>query len=153
MELLPPVLTVIAVIGGWAYLVMRRRRERAKNAPLRGAILARVCFAAPLDRVSHLGTGGFGGTRGLWIPVRGPKRLAVGTDAFMISAPQALREFVFAGRESFIAFGPVTSGLADRDWIVITGQVGGRQVHSSRAPAHDGSVPARRLRCITCRNA
>ena len=36
--------------------------------------------------------------------MRGPKRLIVGTDAFMISAPQALCEFVFTGRESSIAF-------------------------------------------------
>ena len=128
MDLLPQLLIPLAIIGVIAYLFIRQNRDRAWNAPLRGEIEAQVRFETILDRASVLGTGGFGGTRGCWIPVRGTKRLIVGTDAFMVSAPQALREFVFAGRESSIAFGPVTSGLADRDWIVITGQVGGRQV-------------------------
>jgi hypothetical protein len=60
--------------------------------------------------------------------VRGPKRLTVGTDAFMVSAPQALREFVFTGREASIAFTQMGFGRADRDWIVITGQADRRQV-------------------------
>jgi hypothetical protein len=109
---LVPVLTLIAVIGVGVYLIMRQRRERAGNAPLRGGIQARVCLAAPLDRVSVLGTGGLGGTLGQWFPLRGPKRLTVGTDAFMISAPQALREYVFTGRGSSIAFSqmPVPPG-------------------------------------------
>jgi hypothetical protein len=58
----------------------------------------------------------------------GPKRLIVGTDAFVVSPPQALREFVFAGRESSIAFTQMPSRLPDRDWIVITGQADGSQV-------------------------
>ena len=85
-------------------------------------------FATPLDRVSKLGTGGFGGTHGYWIPVRGPKRLVVGADSFMISAPQALREYVFAGRDSAIALSRMRNGLADCDWIIVTGQAGGREV-------------------------
>jgi hypothetical protein len=117
-----------AIVCGWVYLVIGRNRERAINAPLRGKIEGRVCFETTLDRVSKLGTGGLGGTRGAWIPVRGPKRLIVGTDAFMVSAPQALREFVFAGCESSIALTQMPSRLDDRDWIVITGQAGGRQV-------------------------
>jgi hypothetical protein len=64
----------------------------------------------------------------VWISVRGPKRLIVGTDAFMVSAPQALRELVFAGRESSIAMTRMPFRLADRDWIVITGQADGSQV-------------------------
>jgi hypothetical protein len=129
MHLVLPVLTVIVVIAGWAYLGMRRSRERAGNAPLRGEIEARVCFATPLYRACVLGSGGFRGTRGQWIPLRGPKRLTVGTDAFMISAPQALREFVFTGCESSIAFRQKTSGQAERPWIVITGQAAdGREV-------------------------
>jgi hypothetical protein len=87
-----------------------------------------VCFETTLDRVSKFGTGGFDGTRGYWIPLRGPKRLIVGTDAFMVSAPQALREFVFTGHESSIEFARMPFRLATRDCIVITGQVGGRQV-------------------------
>ena len=120
-----PMLAVPAVI---AFLVMRRNRERARNATLRSEIEARVCFATTLDSVSLLGTGGRGGTRGQWIPLRGPKRLIVGTNAFMISAPQALREFVFRGRESSVAFSQAPSRFINRDWIVITGQAGGRQV-------------------------
>ena len=82
-------------------------------------------FEATLDRASILGTGGFGGTHGVWIPLRGPKRLIVGTNALMISAPQTLREYVFSGLETSITFGQVaTAG----DCIMITGPTGGRQV-------------------------
>jgi hypothetical protein len=87
-----------------------------------------VCFETPLSRASVLGTGGFGGTRGMWISVRGPKRLIVGTDAFMVSAPQAVREYVFTGPESSIALSQAPSHLVNQDWIVITGQDRGRQV-------------------------
>jgi hypothetical protein len=103
----------------------RRNRECDRNAPLRGEIAERVCFETTLDRVSVLGTGGFGGTRGMWHTVRGPKRLTVGTDAFMISAPLALREFVFKGAESSIAFGQAVN---PGDCIMITGQEDGRRV-------------------------
>jgi hypothetical protein len=125
MDLLPQVLIPLLIIGGIVYLFTRRNRERARNAPLRGEIEAQVCFETALDRASILGTGGFGGTRGVWIPLRGPKRLVVGTDAFMVSAPQALREFVFRGPESSIAFGQAVN---PDDCIMITGQAGGRQV-------------------------
>ena len=128
MSWLPPLLTMLVVIGGIAYLFNRRNRERASNAPLRSEIEAQVCFETSLHRASILGTGGFGGARGYWIPLRGPKRLVVGTNAFMICAPQALREYVFRGRESSIAITKAPSRLVDRDWIVITGQAGGRQL-------------------------
>ena len=123
-----PFMAPVVIVGG-IYLMMRRYRlERARNAPLRAEIAAQVRLATPLDRVSKLGTGGFGGTRGYWIPVRGPKRLVVGADSFMISAPQALREYVFTGRDSAIALSRMRCGLADRDWIIVTGTVGGREV-------------------------
>jgi len=122
-----PFLIPFVVIAGIMYVFMRQKRERTANAPLRGEIQARARFATRLDQVSHLGAGGIGGTRGVWISVRGPKRLVVGADAFMISAPQALREFVFAGRESSIRFSQAPSRLVQRDWIVIAGQVNGRQ--------------------------
>jgi len=130
MDLLPQILIPLAIIGVIAYLLVRRNRERGTNAPLRGAIEAQVCFETVLSRARVLGTGGFGGTRGYWIPLRGPKRLIVGTDAFMVSAPQAMREFVFSGRGSSIAFTRMRSGLLDRDrgWIVVTGRADGRQI-------------------------
>ena len=87
MDLLPELLIPVLIIGGVVYMFMRRNGERARNAPLRGEIEAQVCFETILYRASILGTGGFGGTRGQWIPLRGPKRLTVGTDAFTVSAP------------------------------------------------------------------
>jgi hypothetical protein len=117
-----------AILCGFVYLFVRRNRERTRNAPLRHEIEARVSFRTRLDRASVLGTGGFGGTRGMWIPLQGPKQLVVGTDAFMVSAPQALREIVFTGYESSIALSQAPSRVAVRDWIIITGQTGGRQV-------------------------
>lgn len=130
MNVLPPLLVPLLIIGGWVYLLVQRSRERTRNAPLRREVAARVCFEAVLYRASILGTGGFGGIRGSWIRLRGPKRLIVGTDAFIVSAPQALREYAFAGRESSIALTRMPSRLMDRDrdWIVISGQAGGRQV-------------------------
>lgn len=129
------------IVCGCVFLFTQRKRERAMNAPLRSEIEAQVRFETPLARVSTLGTGGFGATRGVWISLRGPKRLTVGTDSFMISAPQALREYVFIGRESSIAFSQlVASRYADGDWIVITGQPGGgRQIQF--AIRHD-NLPA-----------
>jgi len=128
MEPLPVVFT-FTVICGILFLLTRRNRERPANAPLRAEIQAGTRFETRLDRVRILGRGGFEGTRGQWISIRGPKRLAVGADAFMISVPQAhLHEFVFTGRESSIRFSQAPSRLAQRDWIVIAGQAGGRQV-------------------------
>ena len=117
-----------AVLCGIAYVFARSNRVRARNAPLRAEIEARVCFETPLFRVRVLGTGGFDGTPGMWISLRGPKRLIVGTDAFMVSAAQALHDYVFTGRESSIALSQAPSRLVKRDWIVITGQDRGRQV-------------------------
>jgi hypothetical protein len=117
-----------AIVCVAAGLVIQRNRERDRNAPLRDAIEARVCFETALDRVCKLGTGGFGGTRGVWIDVRGPKRLVVGADAFMISAPQALGEFVFTGRESSISLTQMRFGPAGRDWIVIKDLADGSKV-------------------------
>ena len=128
MDLLPQLLIPLVIVGGIVYLFVRRNSERERNAPLRAEITALVRFETPLNLASMLGTGGFGGTSGAWIPVRGPKRLVVGGDAFMISAPQALREYVFNGREAAIAISQEPSRLAVRDWIVITGQADGRQV-------------------------
>jgi len=128
MDRLLPLLTPLLIVGGWVYMFKRRDRERGRNAPLRAEIEAQKCFETTLDRASILGTGGFSGTRGIWIPLRGPKRLIVGTDAFMVSAPQALRQLVFIGRESSIALTRMPFRMVDRDWIVITGQAGGRQL-------------------------
>jgi hypothetical protein len=98
------------------------------NAPLRAQLEAQVRLETALDRVEVLGRGGFRGTRAYWYTKRGPTRLIVGTDAFMISAPQALREYVFTGRESSIAITQMAFGPAGRDWIVIKGQAGRREV-------------------------
>jgi hypothetical protein len=132
------VLVILAVIVcGAAGLVIKRNRQRTGNAPLRGEIEARVCFESPLDGVEKLGSGGFGGTR-YWYTQRGPTRLIVGADAFMISAPQALSEFVFTGAESSIALAQMRFGPSGRDWIVITGHSGRRQVQL--AITHDGNL-------------
>jgi hypothetical protein len=71
VDLLPQVLIPLLILGGIVYLFTRRNRERDGNAPLRGEIEAGACFETALDRVSILGTGGFGGSRGVWISVRG----------------------------------------------------------------------------------
>jgi hypothetical protein len=110
------------------YLLARQHREREGNAPLRDEIGERVFFRAPLYRACVLGTGGFGGTRGVWIRLRGPKQLTVGADAFMVSAPLASREFVFTGRDSSIELSQAPSRVVNRDWIVVTRQDGDRQL-------------------------
>jgi hypothetical protein len=129
----------LLIIGGIAYTFARRNREHETNAPLRGEIEAQVRFATTLDLVKILGTGGFGGTRGQWIAVMKslPKRLVVGTDAFMVVGP--LSEYVFRGCESSIALSQAPSRVVSRDWIVITGQNGTRQVQL--AVTKRGSLP------------
>jgi hypothetical protein len=119
---------ILAIPCVIVYLLARQHRERDGNAPLPIKIGERVSFRAPLYRASILGTGGFGGTRGMWIRLRGPKRLTVGTDAFMVSAPLAGREFVFTPRDSSIALSQAPSRIVARDWIVVTRQDGDRQL-------------------------
>lgn len=119
---------ILAIPCVIVYLLARQHRERDGNTPLRIEIGERVFFRAPLYRASVLGTGGFGGTRGVWFPLHGPKRLTVGTDAFMVSAPQAGREFVFTERDSSIALSQAPSRVVTRDWIVVTRQDGDQQL-------------------------
>lgn len=118
----------LAVACGVVYLLARRNRERNGDAPLRNEIAAGVALRTSLHRASVLGTGGFGGTRGMWIPLRGPKRLTVGTDAFMVSAPQASREFTFTRSDSSIALSQAPSRVVRRDWIVVTRDDGDRRL-------------------------
>jgi hypothetical protein len=119
---------ILAIPCVIVYLLARRHRARDGNAPLPIGIGEQVSFRAPLYRAGVLGTGGFGGTRGMWIPLRGPKRLTVGTDAFMVSAPLAGREFVFTAGDSSIALSQAPSRIVTRDWIVATRQDGERQL-------------------------
>lgn len=130
LRTLSSVLIPLVIVGGFVSLFVRRNRERARNAPLRAGIEAQVRFKTRLHRVKFLGTGGWsGGTRGYWLTANGPAWLAVGTDAFMISLPQALHEYVFRGRETSMMVTQAPSGWDVRDWIVITGQIDGRQRH------------------------
>jgi hypothetical protein len=124
-----PIVMSFVLFAGLMYLFIRRNREGGTILRLRDEMQGPVCLSTRLDHASKLGEGGFNGTRGMWISFRGPKRLVVGTDAFMISMPQALREFVFIGRESSIAMSRSPSRLVQRDWIIITGQFRGRQIH------------------------
>lgn len=127
-----PLIWTLLIISGIVCIFVRQARQRARSAPLRAEIRAeieaRVCFATTIDRVRILGMGGFEGTRGHWIAVMkgGPKRLIVGTDAFRVVGP--FGEYVFRGCESSIAFSQEPSRAVTRDWIIITGQSGTRQV-------------------------
>jgi len=125
MHLLP-LLWSLGILAFLAFVVRRQYREHVRNIPLRDEIEAGVCFEMTLDRVRVLGTSGL--ADGQWLPVMKnlPKRLVVSTDAFMVSSP--FLEYVFRGCESSIAFSRAPSRGASRDWIVITGQKGDRQV-------------------------
>jgi hypothetical protein len=122
------VVITLAIPCGILYLIARRNRDRNENAPLRDEIEAEASLRMPLHRASVLGTGGFGGARDRWIPLRGPKRLTVGADGFVVSAPQALREFAFAGRDSSIEVSRAPSRIVNRDWIIMTPRDGGRSL-------------------------
>lgn len=128
MDVFSTLLVPLFIIGVTVYMYVRRNRERARNAPLRSEIEARVRFTSYLDVVLMPGTGGLGGARGHWIPVMkgGQKRLVVGTDAFMVTGP--FGEYVFRGCESSIEFSQAPSRINKRDWIIITGQHGTQQV-------------------------
>jgi hypothetical protein len=131
MNLLP-LLWTLAIIAIIICAFIRQNRERARNGPLRGEIEARVCFSTALDYARILGTGGY------WIAIKGPKRLVVGTEAFMVVSSFGA-VYVFRGCESFIAFSQAPSYVVNRDWIVITGQNGARQVQL--AVTRKGSLP------------
>jgi hypothetical protein len=132
MHLLLPLLWALAVMAIIICAFIRESRDRARNAPLRFDIEMQVCFSTALDHAMILGRGGY------WIAIKGPKRLVVGTDAFMVvsslGAAYALR-----GCESSIAFSQEPSRVVTRDWIVITGQNGAREVQL--AVTRKGSLP------------
>jgi hypothetical protein len=110
----------------WASTRIWLSRQRARNAERRSEIEAHACYEAALRHARLFMTGGLGGNR--WADVQGPRRLIVGADAFIFSAPNALREFVFSGPGCSIAHCQASSGFVDRDWIVITGQANSRQI-------------------------
>jgi len=120
MHLLP-LLWALAIVAVIVYAFIRESRDRARNAPLRFDIEMRVCFSTALDHAMILGTGGF------WIALKGPKRLVVGTEAFMVVSSMGAA-YAFRGCESSITFSQAPSRVVNRDWIVITGQNGARQV-------------------------
>jgi hypothetical protein len=122
-------LVLLAILCVVALLFIRRNRERAVNPSLRREIEAQVRFETVPRRVFELRPYGLWGTRSMWNQVRGPKRLIVGTDAFIVSAPRALREYVFRGCECSIAFSQAPTRFVNRDCIVITG------------PSRRGSAP------------
>ena len=69
-----PFFMTFVVISGLLYSFMRRTGERTISNPLHREISARVRFAAKPTMPAFSGTGGFRGTRGVWISLRGPKR-------------------------------------------------------------------------------
>jgi hypothetical protein len=125
-------------LGFYALMLAARRvsrnRQRAAVAPqLRGEIEAQECFIMPLHDVSIFGPGRFAGSLRHWVPLPAPRRLIVGTDAFIVSVPNAGHgaggpEVVFRGCECSIAYNQAPSCLGKRDCIVITGQARRRQV-------------------------
>ncbi len=121
------VLAVIVCVA--AGLLIRRNRERARNAPLRSEINTQVRFETTLG-LRHT----FILRDGYWQTERGQGRLTVGTDAFIISAPQALREYAFSGCQTSITRTQMQFGPAGRDCIVITGPAGGRQIQLAIMP-------------------
>jgi hypothetical protein len=109
----------------WAGTRTWLNRPRGRTAGLRSEIQTQACFTTTLDSASIRGKG-FGG--GGWLPMQRPQRLIVGPDAFIFSAPNSLKEYVFRGSECTIAFSQAPSRFVNRDWIVITGQSGGRDI-------------------------
>jgi hypothetical protein len=109
-----------------------------RTASLRREVEAQVCFATALGRASVLRMSGITGTGSRWYPVRGPIQLTVGTSAFLVFAPQAVRQFAFRGSECSIAISQAPSRSFRSDWIVITGLSGGRPLQLAIAP---GNLP------------
>jgi hypothetical protein len=121
----------------WAGTRIWLNRRRGRTAGLRGEIETQACFTTTLDGASIRGKG-FGG--GGWLPMQRPQRLIVGPDAFIFSAPNSLKEYVFRGSDYTIAFSEAPSRFVKRDWIVITGQSGGRNIQlavSHREKLHE----------------
>jgi hypothetical protein len=115
----------------WMGARTSHNRLRGRNAELRSEIEARVRFATTLDRARIHRSGGRG-----WLPVRGPVRLVVGTDAFIFSAPKAFGECAFRGSQCSIKLSRAPVRFGSRDWIVITGQDAGRRVQLGISPGN-----------------
>jgi hypothetical protein len=121
----------------WGTTRLYLRRQRGTNAGLRSEIAAQVRFETTLDRarIRNKGLGGGG-----WLTLRRPQRLIVGSDAFIFSAPNALKEYVFRASECSIEFSQEPSSLFDRsDWIIITGTPIGRR-SQTRLAISQGSL-------------
>ena len=118
----------VVVIGTLMWVSTLKWRS-TRNTPLRREIEAQVCYTTILARASIFRKSAIAGTRGRWTRLQGrTKRLTVGTSAFIITAPQALKEFAFRGCDCSIAVSQAPSRFINRDWIVITGQSADRQV-------------------------
>jgi hypothetical protein len=111
-----------------------RNRQRARIAPhMRSEMEARECFTTPLTDVSIFGPGRFAGNLRHWVPLPAPRWLVVGTDAFIVSVPNAASgaggpELVFRGCECSITYSRAPSRLGNCDCIIITGPAGHGQV-------------------------
>jgi hypothetical protein len=127
MDLLRPLVICapVAIIAALMWLGARssHNRLRGKNAELRGEIEAQARFAVTLDRARIHRSGGRG-----WLPVQGPVQLIVGTDSFIFSAPRAFGDCAFRGSECSIKVSRAPVRFGGRDWIIVTGQDGGRRV-------------------------
>jgi hypothetical protein len=110
----------------WAGTRVVLNRQRTKAGGLRSEIAARMRFTTTVDHACLYRISAFGRS---WVSLRGPRRLIVGSDAFIFEAHNALKEFAFRGGESSIAFSQAPSvTFVTRDWIVFTGQAAGRHV-------------------------
>jgi hypothetical protein len=114
-------------VATWLWL----NRQHARNAGLRAEIEAQLRFATTVDyaRINRVTAFGHNGRAWVSLGSRRPMRLIVGTDTFIFEAPNAFKEYVFRGAECSIAFSQEPSSVfVRRNWIVITGLAGGRQV-------------------------
>ena len=59
---------------------------------------------------------------------RNGQPFGVGSGATLEESEQALREYVFTGRDSSIALSQAPSRIVNRDWIVVTREDGDRQL-------------------------
>ena len=110
------------------FLFMRQNRERTANAPLRGEIQVGVFRRRDLIMPACSARADLGVPAARGSALRGPKRLIVGADAFMISCPRPSANMYLPDASHPSRFSQAPSRIVQRDWIIITGQVGGRQV-------------------------
>ena len=127
----PQDILALCVAAGFVFIYGRIWFRRHREAPLRREVRTRnVTFGTVLDRVKVSDSGGWP----KWVEVSAPMGLFVRGDAIEVSSSVApLRvvmglEYYLPAAETSIEMSRSPSRIRRKDWIVLTGRQGGKDI-------------------------